>query len=248
MKPWHLYWTYNLIPFQPFPFQIISLERSAARDEEEYPVIDLCTDDEDNNDDTIENPEVVLHEAQRVAMLDWETDSDDPSSGEEMEDSSADVEVENSFASEMSSDFGDIFQYEHDLSYDAFQCSTPVSTPILENRRIFGAACNDSICLAKGDKGPNAWAVDSHYSFDSDNGQPYYVEEYFTYPTKKSDSYYYDYSSVFEESGSDAGCKVQFSGLAPRDCGTKSSRGVSCIRIHQPRNILHLELSWMICI
>jgi hypothetical protein len=101
--------------------------------------------------------------------------------------------------------FGDIFQYERDLSYDAFQCSTPVSTPILDDRRIFRAACNDSICLAKGDKGPNAWAVESHYSFDSDNGQPYYVEEYFTCPTKKPDSYFYDYSSVFEESDSDTG-------------------------------------------
>ena len=146
-----------------------------------------------------------MNEAQRVAMVDWETDSEDPSSDEEMEDSSADEEREDSVASEMSSDFGDIFQYERDLSYDAFQCSTPVSTPVLDDRRIFRAACNDSICLAKGDKGPNAWAVESHYSFDSDNGQPYYVEEYFTYPTKKLDSYYYDYSSVFEESDSDAG-------------------------------------------
>ncbi len=101
-----------------------------------------------------------MYEEQRVAMVDWETDSEDPPSDEEMEDSSADEEREDSFASEMSSDFGDIFQYERDLSYDAFQCSTPVSTP------IFRAACNDSICLAKGDKGPNAWAVDSYYSFD----------------------------------------------------------------------------------
>ena len=126
-----------------------------------------------------------MYEGQRVAMVDWETDSESPSSDEEMEDSSADEEREDSFASEMSSDFGDIFQYERDLSYDAFQCSTPVSTPILEDRRIFRAACNDSICLAKGDKGPNAWAVESHYSFDY--------------------SYYYDYSSVFEDSDSDAG-------------------------------------------
>ncbi len=56
MKPWHLCWTYNLIPFQPIPFQTFRLERGAARDEEEYPVINLCTDDEDSNDDTIENP------------------------------------------------------------------------------------------------------------------------------------------------------------------------------------------------
>ena len=73
--------------------------------------IDLCTDDEDNNDDTIENPQVALYEAQRVTMVNWDTDSEDPSSDEEME---------NSFASKMSSDFGDIFQYERDLSYDAF--------------------------------------------------------------------------------------------------------------------------------
>ncbi len=137
-----------------------------------------------------------MYEAQRVEMVDCETDSEDPSSDEEMEDSSADEEREDSFASKMSSDFGNIFQYERDLSYDAFQCSTPVSTPILDDRRIFRAACNDSICLAKGDKGPNAWAVDS---------QPYYVKEYFTYPTKKPDSYYYDYSFVFEEFDSDAG-------------------------------------------
>jgi hypothetical protein len=136
------------------------------------------------NDDTIENPQVALYEAQRVAMVNWETVSEDPSSDEEMEDSSADEEMEGSFASEMSSDFGDIFQYERDLSYDAFQCSTPVAAPVLDDRRIFHAACNDSICLAKGDKGPNAWVVDSHYSF-SDDGQPYYVEEYITYPTKK---------------------------------------------------------------
>jgi hypothetical protein len=83
------------------------------------------------NDDTIENPHVALYEAQRVAMVNWETVSEDPSSDEEMEDSSADEEMEGSFASEMSSDFGDIFQYERDLSYDAFQCSTPVAAPVL---------------------------------------------------------------------------------------------------------------------
>ena len=62
----------------------------------------------------------------------------------------------------MSSDFGDIFQYERDLFYDALQCSTPVRTPILDDRRIFHAACNDSICLAKGDKGPHVEPVDAH--------------------------------------------------------------------------------------
>jgi hypothetical protein len=110
-------------------------------------------------------------------MVNWETDSKNPSSDEEMEDSFADEEMEGFFASEMSSDFGDIFQYERDLSSDAFQCSTPVATPVatpvLDDRRIFRAACNDSICLAKGDKDPNAWVVDSHYSFDSDDGHPY---------------------------------------------------------------------------
>ncbi len=146
-----------------------------------------------------------MYEAQRVAMVDWETDSEDPSSDEEMEDSSANEEREDSFASEMSSDFGDIFQYERDLSYDAFQCSTPVSTPFLDERSIFLAARTDSICQGKGDKGPHAWIVESHYSFDSDDGQPYYVEACINYPTKKPDSYYYDYSSVFEESDSDAG-------------------------------------------
>ncbi len=77
MKPWHLYWTYNLISFQPIPFQTFSLKRGAACDEEEYPVIDLCTDDEDSNDDTIENPQVAVYEEQRVAMVDLETDSED---------------------------------------------------------------------------------------------------------------------------------------------------------------------------
>ena len=119
--------------------------------------------------------QVALYEAQRVTMVNWDTDSEDPSSDEEME---------NSFASKMSSDFGDIFQYERDLSYDAHQCSTPVATPFLDERKIFLAARNDSICLAKGDKGPNAWMVDSHYSFDSYNGQPYYVEGCINYPTK----------------------------------------------------------------
>ena len=57
-----------------------------------------------------------MYEEQRVAMVDWETDSEDPSSDEEMQDSSTDEEREDFFASEMSSDFGDIFQYERDLS------------------------------------------------------------------------------------------------------------------------------------
>jgi hypothetical protein len=96
---------------------------------EEYPVIDLCTDDEDSNDDTIKNHQVAVYVEQHVAMVDWETDSEDPSFDEEMEDSSVDEEREDSFASEMSSDFGDIFQYERDLSYDAFQCSRSLQSP-----------------------------------------------------------------------------------------------------------------------
>lgn len=146
-----------------------------------------------------------MYEEQCVAMVDWETDSEDPSSDEEMDDSSADEEREDSFASEMSSDFGNIVQYERNLSHDAHQCSTPVETPVMNDRSVFRAMLNDSICLAKGDEGPNVSAVGSHYSFDSDNDQPYYVEAYYHYPTRKPDAYYYDYSSVFEESDSDTG-------------------------------------------
>lgn len=101
----------------------------------------------------------------------------------------SDDDVEDSFNSEMSSDFGDIFQYEHDVSQDVRRCSTPIETPILQDRRIFRAAMNDSICLIKGEAGPNVSWVESHLEFDSDNEQPYHVEGYYRYPTRHSESF-----------------------------------------------------------
>ena len=113
--------------------------------------------------------------------------------------SSLDDELDESFNSEVSSDFGDIFNYEHDVSQDLVRYSTPVDTPIGQDRRIFRAAMNDSVCLAKGDEGPNVSWVESHYNYDSDDGQPYHVEGYFRYPTKREESFSFMLPDTEEE-------------------------------------------------
>ena len=71
---------------------------------------------------------------------------DDEYSLADSDNSSAAYEMEDSVDADISSNFGDIFQYEHDVSFDVLHCSTPsAETPILQDQRIFRAAHNDSI-------------------------------------------------------------------------------------------------------
>ena len=68
----------------------------------------------------------------------------------EIDASFSEEELEDSLLSDGSSDFGDYFVYEHDISADLMMCSTPASD---DWRGILHAAINDSVCLAKGEKG-----------------------------------------------------------------------------------------------
>ena len=110
---------------------------------------------------------------------------DDEYSLADSDNSSAAYEMEDSVDADISCNFGDIFQYEHDVSFDVLHCSTPAETPILQDLWIFRAALNDSIRRVQGDQGLNVSWVESLIEFDSDNYQPYHIEVCYRYPTKR---------------------------------------------------------------
>ncbi len=107
---------------------------------------------------------------------------DDEYSLADLINSSAAYEMEDSVDADISSNFGDIFQYEHDVSFDILHCSTPAETSILQDQRIFRAAHNDSIRRVQGDRGLNVSWVESHIEFDSDNNQPYHIRRVIPVP------------------------------------------------------------------
>jgi hypothetical protein len=143
---------------------------------------------EDGGDDTTVELELPPlredREEDNTIELDQEEDDEDQDAGNS-DDSLPEEEDWESIASDDSSDFGDIFYFSYDVSQDVERTSTPVETPILDDRRIYRAAMNDSISRVKGDAGPNAWWIDSVLEFDSDAEEYYHVEGHFVYPTKR---------------------------------------------------------------
>ncbi|EFX69797.1 hypothetical protein DAPPUDRAFT_258058 [Daphnia pulex] len=137
---------------------------------------------EDGGDDTtVEleiSPQMEDREEDTTIELDQEEDDEDQDAGNS-DDSLPEEEDWESIASDDSSDFGDIFHFSYDVSQDVERTSTPVETPILDDRRINRAAMNDR------DAGPNAWWIDSVLEFDSDAEEYYHVEGHFVYPTKR---------------------------------------------------------------
>ncbi|EFX85486.1 hypothetical protein DAPPUDRAFT_237978 [Daphnia pulex] len=143
---------------------------------------------EDGGDDTtveLELPPLMEDgEEDNTIELDQEENDEDQDAGNS-DDSLPEEEDWESIASDDSSDFGDIFHFSYDVSQDVGRTSTPVETPILDDRRIYRAAMNDSISRVKGNAGPNAWWIDSVLEFDSDAEEYYHVEGHFVYPTKR---------------------------------------------------------------
>jgi hypothetical protein len=102
----------------------------------------------------------------------------------EADTSFSEEKLEDSLLTDCSSDFGDFFVYQHDISADVLMCSTPVSD---DGRGVLHAAINDSVCLAKGEKGEVSYVI-SCYVYGSDDDQAYYQEGFFRYPTRRNDT------------------------------------------------------------
>ncbi len=137
-------------------------------------------DIESEYDDTVELEHPLIDD-QSLSEGDIE---DNIENAVEADASFSEEELEDSLLTDGSSDFGDFFVYEHDISADVLMCSTPASD---DGRTILHAAINDSICLAKGEKGEVSY-VSSCYVYGSDDDEAYYQEGYFRYPTRRNDT------------------------------------------------------------
>ncbi|EFX73701.1 hypothetical protein DAPPUDRAFT_252642 [Daphnia pulex] len=143
----------------------------------EHPLVDNQSLSEGDVEDNIES------EYNNTIELEEEM-HDDQQDAAEADASFSEEELEDSLLTDGSSDFGDFFVHEHDISADVLMCSTPASD---DGRTILHAAINDSICLAKGEKGEVSY-VSSCYVYGSDDDEAYYQEGYFRYPTRRNDT------------------------------------------------------------
>jgi hypothetical protein len=148
---------------------------------------------EDGGHDTtveLEPPPLLMEDRGDDTTIELDQEKDDEDQDTVNSDDSLPEEEEwESIASDISSDFGDIFHFSYDVSQDVEHTSTPVETPILDDQRVHRVAMNDSISRVKGDAGPNVDWVDSVVKFDSDADEHYHVEGHFVYPTKRTEPF-----------------------------------------------------------